>query len=121
VTVAATTAAAVGKKMVTFTEADDGKTADISQGSRFAVQLQENPTTGYEWNATVTSGLVIQSSDFSQPPQPAGLVGSGGTRTWVIKANDLGAQKFSAVYRQPWEKVTGNETAYAVNVKVVKI
>ena len=116
-----TTTVAEGKKMVTFTEADNGKTSDIAQGTRFAVQLNENPTTGFMWNATVSPGLTIQSSDFSQKPSSPGLVGAGGIRTWVIVANNTGSQKFSATYMRSWEPVTGNETAYSVNVKVVKV
>jgi predicted secreted protein/putative hemolysin len=117
----AVTPVAEGKKMVTFTEADNGKTSDIAQGSRFAVQLAENPTTGFQWNATVTNGLVIQSSDFSQDAASKGMTGAGGIRTWVIEAKDLGTQKFSANYLRSWEPVTGNETAYSVNINVVRI
>ena len=39
-----------------------------------------------------------------------GMVGVGGTRTWVIVAKDLGTQKFSATYKRSWEATTGNET-----------
>jgi predicted secreted protein/putative hemolysin len=117
---AAATPVSDGKKLVTFTEADNGKTSNVAQGTRFAVQLAENPTTGFMWNATVSPGLVIQSSDFSQDPASKGLVGAGGTRTWVILAQDPGSQKFSATYMRSWEPVTGNETAYSVTVQVVK-
>jgi inhibitor of cysteine peptidase len=48
------------------------------------------------------------------------MVGVGGTRTWVIVAKDPGDQKFSAVYKRSWEQVTGNETTYSVNIRVVK-
>jgi predicted secreted protein/putative hemolysin len=116
-----TTTAAEGKKMVTLTDTDNGKTEDIAQGTRFAIQLKENPTTGFGWNATVSSGLEIQSSDYQQDKAAEGMVGVGGTRTWVIVANDLGTQKFSASYRRSWEPVTGNETAYRANINVVKI
>jgi len=118
---AVTTTAAEGKKMVTLTDTDNGKTEDIAQNTRFAIQLRENPTTGFAWNATVSPGLEIQSSDYQQDKAPEGMVGVGGTRTWVITANDLGMQKFSASYRRSWEPVTGNETAYRVNINVVKI
>jgi putative hemolysin/predicted secreted protein len=118
---AATTTAAGGKKMVTLTDAENGKTTDIAQGTRFAVQLKENPTTGFEWNATVTSGLAIESSDYQMDKAAEGMVGVGGTRTWVIVAKDVGTQKFSAVYRRSWEPVTGNETAFTANINVVKI
>ena len=118
---AATTAVPDGKKMVTLTEADNGKTEDIAQGTRFAVQLKENPTTGFAWNATISPGLEIQSSDYQMDKAAEGMVGVGGTRTWVIVAKDLGTQKFSASYRRSWEPVTGNETAFSANVNVVKI
>jgi len=118
---AVTTTAAEGKKMVTLTDTDNGTTEDIAQSTRFAIQLRENPTTGFAWNATVSSGLEIQSSDYQQDKAAEGMVGVGGTRTWVIVANDLGTQKFSASYRRSWEPVTGNETAYSVNINVVKI
>ena len=49
------------------------------------------------------------------------MVGVGGVRTWVIIAKDHGTQNFSASYRRSWEPVTGNETAYTVNIKVEKI
>ena len=112
---------AEGKKMVTLTETEKGITEDIAQGTRFAVQLRENPTTGFGWDAAVSAGLEIQSSDYQQDKAAAGMVGVGGTRTWVIVAKDLGTQTFSASYRRSWEPVTGNETAYGVNVNVVKV
>jgi len=105
--------------MVTFTEADDGKTGNITQSTRFAVELAENPTTGFMWNATLSPGLELQSSDFRQNPSAAGMTGVGGIRTWVIVAKDLGDQQFSATYMRSWENVTGNETAYHVGIRVV--
>jgi inhibitor of cysteine peptidase len=114
-----TTAAAGEKKMVTFTEADNGTTGTITQSTRFAIELAENPTTGFTWNATLSPGLELQSSDYRQTAVATGMVGVGGTRTWVIIAKDAGNQKFSASYRRSWENVTGNETSYGVNINVV--
>jgi len=113
--------AADGKRLVTYTEADNGKTGDIAQNTRFAVQLAENPTTGFMWNATLSPGLELQSTDFRQSPAAAGMVGVGGTRTWIILAKDTGNQNFSAIYRRSWEPLTGNKTAYSVNIRVVTI
>jgi predicted secreted protein/putative hemolysin len=113
------TPTAEGKKMVTFTEADNGKTGDITKNTRFAVMLKENPTTGFTWNATLSPGLELQSTDYRPDDAPIGMVGVGGSRTWVLVAKDTGDQKFSVIYRRPWEPVTGNETAYSVNIRVV--
>jgi predicted secreted protein/putative hemolysin len=113
------TAAAGEKKMVTFTESDNGKTEKIAKGTRFAVVLRENPTTGYQWNATVSSGLEIQSSDYQQDAATEGMVGVGGSRTWVLVAKETGNQEFSARYGRSWEPVTGSETAFALTISVV--
>jgi inhibitor of cysteine peptidase len=114
-----TTPVTEGKKMFTFTETDNGRSGNITQNTRFAVVLAENPTTGFMWNATLSDGLELQSSDY-QNNAPAGIVGAGGNRTWVIVAKDTGDQKFSAIYRRSWENVTGNETTYSVTITVVK-
>jgi len=117
---AAMTTMAEGKKMFTFTEADNGRSGNITQNTRFAVVLAENPTTGFMWNATLSPGLELQSSDYRQDDAPMGMVGAGGDRTWVIIAKDTGDQKFSAIYQRSWENVTGNETYYAVTIRVEK-
>jgi len=109
-----------GKKMFTLTETDNGKSADITQNTRFAIVLAENPTTGFMWNASLSPGLELQSSDYRQDDAAPGMVGVGGERTWVIVAKDAGNQKFSAIYRRSWENVTGNEKTYSVTVTVVK-
>ena len=115
-----TTTMAGERKMFTLTQADNGKSGNIAQSSRFAIVLAENPTTGFMWNATLSPGLELESSDYRQNDAPAGMVGVGGNRTWIIIAKDLGDQKFSAIYRRSWENVTGNETTYRVNINVVK-
>ena len=109
-----------GKRMFTLTETDNGKTAEITQNTRFAIVLAENPTTGFMWNASLSPGLELQSSDYRQDDAAPGMVGVGGERTWIIVAKDTGNQKFSAIYRRSWENVTGNEKTYSVTVTVVK-
>lgn len=113
--------AADDKKMVTFTEADNGKTSDIAQGTKFAVQLKENPTTGFQWNVTQSAGLSLVSDDYQINPHTEGMAGVGGIHTWIVLAKDMGVQKVSGVYRRSWEPVTGTETSFVVNINVVKI
>ncbi|NMB79323.1 MAG: DUF333 domain-containing protein [Methanomicrobiales archaeon] len=110
-----------GKKMVTFTDADTGKTSDIPKGSTFAVELAENPTTGFQWNATLSPGLELVSDNYQTSQHAEGMVGVGGTRTWIILAKDTGSQKFSAVYKRSWEATTGSENSFVVNVNVVTV
>ena len=109
-----------GKRMFTLTETDNKKGTDITQNTRFAIVLAENPTTGFMWNATMSPGLELQSSDYRQDDAAPGMVGVGGERTWVIVAKDTGDQKFSAIYRRSWENVTANETTYSITITVVR-
>jgi inhibitor of cysteine peptidase len=115
------TTAEEGKKMVTFTEKDNGTARDIAANTRFAVQLEENPTTGYSWNASTGSGLTVVSSDYLENKHAEGMAGVGGIRTWVVQATGSGNQTFTAVYRRPWESVTGNETGYTLAIRIVTI
>jgi predicted secreted protein len=85
------------------------------------IQLAENPTTGYSWNATVTSGLTIIDDAYEPYPQSRGMVGAGGTHFWILSGTAAGEQKFSAIYMRPWENVTGSEDTFVLNVLVEKV
>lgn len=105
-----------GKKMVTFTERDNETTAEIASGTRFAIQLKENPTTGFSWNATTTPGLTILSSDYQVDEHQEGMVGVGGTRTWVLRASGTGNQTFTGIYTQPWMNGTKYDKRYSLTI-----
>jgi predicted secreted protein/putative hemolysin len=113
------TPTAEAKNMVTFTEADNGKTESVAQNTQFSVVLAENPSTGFMWNATLSPGLELLS-DYHKDDPSAGRPGAGGNHTWIMVAKVTGDQKFSAIYKRSWEPVSGNETAYSVNIRVVK-
>ena len=115
---ATATPAGDAKMMVTFTQADNNTTALVAAGSQFAVQLASNPTTGYDWNATVSQGLVITNTSYKQNANPGNMVGVGGNQMWIVKANAAGKQTFSAIYKQLWMPTTGNETAFVLYVNV---
>ncbi len=101
----------------TFGGADNGKEISISEGTTFKVILDENPTTGYSWNTTVTSGLRVETSEYVQGGN-AGMVGAGGTHEWTIKATGKGEQQFTAIYKRPWEPTAGNEQAFTLKIIV---
>ncbi len=101
-----------------MTEAQNGSTTAVNQGSTITVRLEENPTTGYMWNMTTTPGLQIINDTYEPSDMSGTMVGSGGTRTWEISAAAKGDQKITAVYRRSWEPVTGNETGLFMTVIV---
>ena len=93
---------AVSPRYHVYTGADKGKTVLEPHGETFTIRLQENPTTGYSWNLSVTNGLRI-SRDESLPSSTGGqIVGTGGIRSFTLVAIQPGEQAVTAEYRRPW-------------------
>ncbi len=102
-----------------YNETANNTTATIPLGSGgLMVRLTENPSTGYSWNATVTSGLTIVDDAFEQNPASQGMAGAPGTHYWILSGTAAGQQKFSAIYMRPWENVTGTEDTFVLNILV---
>jgi inhibitor of cysteine peptidase len=98
--------------MNVYNESANGTTVTLPLGTSFMVVLQENPTTGYSWNVSVTDGLEITNDTFAPPT--SGLIGAGGVHSWDVLITKTGLQEFSGIYMRPWENVTGNETTYVL-------
>ena len=109
-----------GKKVIT--ESGNGKNITLENEETFYLKLQENPTTGYEWELNLSQGLILVSDKYEPPEsekEERPLVGAGGVHVWEIKADSEGAQKVTAVYRRSWENETGTEERFTLNVEVV--
>ncbi|MCX6693533.1 MAG: protease inhibitor I42 family protein [Methanomicrobiales archaeon] len=81
------------------------------------VALEENPSNGYFWNATVSEGLAIVNTTLIENPADAGGKGAGGLRVWSIRPLRVGNETFHAVYAREWEP-TGGGLTYTLYVEV---
>lgn len=99
------------------TEEQNKATITAGLNNTVILKLNENPTTGFQWNLTTSPGLVV-TADTYQPSSPQ-LMGSGGVRSWYLKAVRAGTQEIKAVYMRSWEPVTGNETIFTLTVTVM--
>ena len=107
--------------MKVYNETANGTTVKIPLGTGGCiVRLAENPTTGYSWNVTVTSGLGIVNDTYTQDPGTQGMAGAGGIHSWTLMGTAAGQQKFAAVYKRPWENTTGSEDTFVLNIVVEK-
>lgn len=75
----------------------------VSNNSLFIVSLPENPSTGFIWNNTTSSGLKVVGSVFIPDSD---LIGSGGNQTWFVKTLATGNQSFIAKLVAPNGSVT---------------
>ena len=99
-------------EMYLFDDANNGENHTLVQDSLIIIQLEENPTTGYQWNISVSDGLVILGDTYEPSDTSGEMVGAGGRHVWVLYAFDTGTYTFNAVYKRPWEKMTGNEDTF---------
>lgn len=107
---------AVSIPTTTYTGKDNGKTVSLTRNSVVKIQLDENPTTGYSWNTTESSGIQVLSSSFV--PSAPGRFGAGGIHTWVIKVTGTGTQQFRGVYKQPWMPASDDDSTYILSFTV---
>jgi predicted secreted protein len=94
---------------------ENNTSVTAQKNSLFMIILEENPTTGYQWNVSHTDGLNITADSYI--PSNPGLPGAGGVHVWSVKATGDGDQAFNAAYERTWENTTtGN---YLLNVQVL--
>lgn len=103
----------------TFGMEQNGQNVTVPVKSEVVVNLAENPTTGYSWNATVSPGLTITKDRYVQNATTEGMLGTGGTHTWTLVPETSGVFTFSAVYRRPWENLTGTEERFDLTITAV--
>ncbi len=106
-----------------ITEDDNGKTIKITKGESFCLRLKENPGTGYSWQLSPNKGLKLLSTEYYPPDSSKNsqrlIVGAAGLHSWKIKAIAKGSQQLKGIYRRSWEKETGREQTFKLDVKVI--
>ena len=97
-----------------FDDTNNNETCTIMQDSLIMIQLEENPTTGYQWNISVTDGLVVLGDTYEPSDTSGEMVGTGGRHVWVLYAIDAGTCTFNAVYKRPFEEMKGDEDTFVM-------
>jgi inhibitor of cysteine peptidase len=101
----------------TFSAPDRGKTEDVAVGTKFCVELSENPTTGHRWSQPELDGTsVVPESDEFAPAAGAG-VGGGGTRRFTFLMSSSGKTTIRLAYRRSWD--TSGEPSQRFDITLV--
>ncbi|CAN5795311.1 hypothetical protein BH23THE1_BH23THE1_35560 [soil metagenome] len=80
----------------------ENKTITVPNGKIFEIRRPQNMTTGYQWTASVSSGLTIVDERYLYECPP-GIVGCGGYIVWSVKTTTPGTHFFGAIYKRSWE------------------
>jgi len=96
----------------------NGGIVTVPMGERVLARLDENPTTGYSWNATASKGLTILSDTYNAPD--SALMGAHGHHDWLLSPEMVDTYTFKAVYLRPWEGVTATDETFSLVIQVTK-
>ena len=88
--------------MTSLTEADNGRTVDVSVGETVSVTLPENATSGYRWAIDNLDAGIVEVNE-AKPHYPSGAVGSGGAIAFAFKSTGPGNGEVSLKHWRHFE------------------
>lgn len=103
---------------VLLTRADQGKTVVAHVGDQITLQLDENPSTGYQWSIVQTDNQVLELQHSTYTPTPSGLVGSGGTRLFTFVAKKPGTVHLQLKLWRSFEGDASISDRYSVMLQI---
>jgi len=107
-------------KVNVYTATASGTTVPAAVGDRITIKLDENPSTGYQWDLKLSAGLKLVMGTFFGPsfspsPSPA-IVGAGGVHTWLIEVEKPGVLTVTGAYFRPWESASQSAARFALTI-----
>jgi predicted secreted protein len=78
----------------------------VSKGDTFIIQLEENPTTGYEWRISVSDDSIVTLTrdEYAAQTKESNIEGAGGTHSYQFKSAGKGAAQITFVYERSFEE-----------------
>ncbi len=94
---------------------DPGQTISVKVGQKFAIALEENPSTGYRWQQKFDNSFLELVADSFKPPTRA-LPGAPGTRVFEFKALKKGEAEITTVLKRAWEENVAEPKVFTVSI-----
>ena len=92
--------------MLVLGRGESGKALVIESGQRFAIELDSNPGTGYQWRwVNKPNPAHIKLEEEVHRPRLGNrlLIGGSGLDVWTFRALQNGYTALELEYRRPWE------------------
>jgi predicted secreted protein len=103
---------------ILITQQDQGGTFEAYEGDEIVIRLEENLTTGYQWEMEAIDSPVLELLDSEYSSDPEILMGSGGTRTLRFRAKSSGSQQVRLSLRRSWDPEDVAVERFDVNIGV---
>ena len=105
--------------VVTVTDAENGKTIELSSGETLRVKLPGNPSTGYDWTLDGDPAPLKLIKSFHQAnKKTTGMAGAPQTTVFQLSAPSAGAANVTFIYRRSWEYNVAPAKTFNVRVNV---
>jgi inhibitor of cysteine peptidase len=86
-----------------LTNDDSGQTVEVNQGDRIRIELESNPTTGYEWALDSTDETILVYEGSTYESEDGNRVGQGGIQTLTFQAAEPGQAEIHLKYWRSFE------------------
>ena len=103
---------------LTLTSEDDGGSFEVEQGETLVIELDSNPTTGFEWAVDDVDTDVLTYTGSEYQPEDDGLVGQGGTQRLSFQAASPGSSVIELKYWRSWEGDNSIDQRFSVTIDV---
>ena len=110
-----------GERTVIADETMNGTRMSVHPGDIVELKLPENPSTGYRWVRTGTTGtglLTELESTFERSPTTDGAVGVGGTRVVRYRAERIGESTLQFELVPPGRSPGSGDDRYRITVVI---
>lgn len=103
-----------------FSEKDNGALVQVPRGSKVTIQLQENPSTGYQWNVNgVDEVFLMPEGDAFLIGAQMGL-GAGGVRRFFFRAKGPGCTSLSLIQKRARQSDHDAIGSFKLAVQILK-
>ena len=107
----------VPTKLVILNEAGSGKKVTLTKGISLVVNLPDNASTGFAWEATIPAVIKLKSANVD-PPKDKMAVGGGTIKHFIFTGAKPGKGTLKLIYRRSFEKNVPPAKTFQVEVTV---
>ena len=103
-----------------FGEKDNGALVQVQRDAKIAVELNENPTTGYRWmiSSIDEAFLVPAGDDFVPPDQKS--PGAGGLRSFFFHAKSAGSTALTLINKRAWQRDNQAVGTFKLAIRILR-
>jgi len=102
---------------IAVSEAQCGQSQTVHVGDLVALELPENPSTGYRWTFAEFDGAHLEFVD-SGYRAPSRAVGSSGYAYWNFRARSAGNVRIEAKLSRPWEGDRSTSQEFSLDLEI---